>query len=139
MWKGHNKNAICWVFYCVNDGKDDGGNPQVMKCLLGYIIFLHAPSPNTKERKALTTYYKTYERFCSRTPCQTDRRTDVVNLYIRPPSLSMSLSLSQKAQDFVSLSLSLSLCKQSLTCTALSPSLRPPFSGTSVVAKPWFF
>jgi hypothetical protein len=24
-------------------------------------FFLHAPSPNTKERKALTTYYKTYE------------------------------------------------------------------------------
>ncbi len=45
----------------MNDGKDDGGNPQVMKCLLGYINFLHAPSPNTKERKALTTYYKTYE------------------------------------------------------------------------------
>jgi hypothetical protein len=45
----------------VNDGKDDGGNPQVMKCLLGYISFLDTPSPNTKERKALTTYYKTYE------------------------------------------------------------------------------
>ncbi len=61
MWRGHNKNAICWVFYCVNDGKDDGGNPQVIKCLLGYISFLHAHSPNTKERKALTTNYKTYE------------------------------------------------------------------------------
>ncbi len=45
----------------MNDGKDDGGNPQVMKCLLGYINFLHAPSPNIKQRKALTTYYKTYE------------------------------------------------------------------------------
>jgi hypothetical protein len=20
-WRGHNKNAICWVFYCVNDDK----------------------------------------------------------------------------------------------------------------------
>jgi hypothetical protein len=45
----------------MNDGKDDGGNPQVMKCLLGYINFLHALSPNTKERKALTTYDKMYE------------------------------------------------------------------------------
>jgi hypothetical protein len=45
----------------VNDGKDDGGNPQVMKCLVGYINFLHAPSPNTKERKTFTTYYITYE------------------------------------------------------------------------------
>ncbi len=45
----------------MNDGKDDGGNPQVMKCLLGYISFLHVLSLNTKERKTLTTYYKTYE------------------------------------------------------------------------------
>ncbi len=20
-WKGHNKNALCWSFYCVNDNK----------------------------------------------------------------------------------------------------------------------
>jgi len=45
----------------VNDGKDDGGNPQVIKCLLGYISFLHAHSLNTEERKVLITYYKTYE------------------------------------------------------------------------------
>jgi hypothetical protein len=31
IWRGHNKNAICWAFYCVNDGKDvDEGSPQVM-------------------------------------------------------------------------------------------------------------
>ncbi len=22
IWKGHNKNAICWAFYCVNDDKE---------------------------------------------------------------------------------------------------------------------
>jgi len=22
MWKGHNRNALCWSFYCVNGGKD---------------------------------------------------------------------------------------------------------------------
>jgi hypothetical protein len=21
IWRGHNNNAICWAFYCVNDDK----------------------------------------------------------------------------------------------------------------------
>ncbi len=24
-WKGHNRNTLCWAFYCVNDGKDIDG------------------------------------------------------------------------------------------------------------------
>jgi len=24
-WKVHNKNTLCWAFYCVNDGKDVDG------------------------------------------------------------------------------------------------------------------
>ncbi len=32
-----------------------------MGAILQVINFLHAPSLNTKERKGLTTYYKTYE------------------------------------------------------------------------------
>jgi hypothetical protein len=71
-------------------------------------------------------------------------------LILAPPSLStsLSLSLSQKAQDSVSLPLSvrpfLSQKAQdfvplslflSLTCAALSPSLRPTFSRTSAVTR----
>jgi hypothetical protein len=22
FWRGHNKNSLCWAFYCVNDGKE---------------------------------------------------------------------------------------------------------------------
>jgi hypothetical protein len=23
IWRGHNRNSLCWAFYCVNDGKED--------------------------------------------------------------------------------------------------------------------
>ncbi len=60
-WKGHDRNAICWAFYCVNDDKKiDPRNLQVMRCLLCYNNLVHARNPNIKKRKGLITYYKTY-------------------------------------------------------------------------------
>ncbi len=33
-WRGHNKNAICWIFYWVNgDKKVDPTNLPVMRCV----------------------------------------------------------------------------------------------------------
>jgi hypothetical protein len=59
--KGYNKNAICWVFYCVNDDKEvDPTNPEVMKYVFCYNNLMYAFNPNTKERKWLMTYFKTY-------------------------------------------------------------------------------
>jgi hypothetical protein len=61
IWKGHNKNATCWAFCCMNDDKKiDLGNLQVMRCLLCYNSLMHVNNLNTKERKWLITYYKTY-------------------------------------------------------------------------------
>jgi hypothetical protein len=31
IWKGYNRNALCWVFFCVNDKKKvDNKNNQLM-------------------------------------------------------------------------------------------------------------
>jgi hypothetical protein len=61
IWRGHNKNAICWVLYCVNDDKEiNPRNPRIVKCLFCYGSLMHALNPNTKERKGLITYYRTY-------------------------------------------------------------------------------
>ncbi len=55
-------NAICWAFYCVNDGKDlDGGSPQIFKMY----VFLHQScacsySKHKRKKKGLITYYETY-------------------------------------------------------------------------------
>jgi hypothetical protein len=33
MWKNHNRNAICWAFYCINDNqKVDVKDSQTMRC-----------------------------------------------------------------------------------------------------------
>jgi hypothetical protein len=58
----HNISTNCWVFYCLNDGKDvDGGSPQIMRCMYFYTNHVHAPIPSTKKgKKNLITYYKTY-------------------------------------------------------------------------------
>jgi hypothetical protein len=54
IWKGHNMNAICWAFYCKNDGENvDGGSFQVMICLFCYTNFVHVSNPSTKENKVL--------------------------------------------------------------------------------------
>jgi hypothetical protein len=52
IWKGHNRNLICWAFYCVNDDrKIDLGNPQAMRCLFCYNSCMRAFNPNTKNKK----------------------------------------------------------------------------------------
>jgi len=51
-WKGHKGNAICYIFYCVNDDKEvDLGNLQVTRCLFCYNSPMHALNPNTKRKK----------------------------------------------------------------------------------------
>jgi hypothetical protein len=36
-WRGHNKNSLCWAFYCVDDGKEvEVASHQVMRCILCY-------------------------------------------------------------------------------------------------------
>ncbi len=35
MWKDHNRNALFWSFYYVDDGKDvKGKSPQIMRCII---------------------------------------------------------------------------------------------------------
>jgi len=47
-------NVICWVFYCVNDGKDvDGSSPQITICMCFYTNHVHALIPITKKRKKI--------------------------------------------------------------------------------------
>ncbi len=34
MWRDHNRNALCWSFQYVDDGKDvEGKSPQIMRCI----------------------------------------------------------------------------------------------------------
>ncbi len=48
-------------FYYVNDGKEVNlGNPQIMRRLFYHGSLVHALNPNTKERKGLIAYYRTY-------------------------------------------------------------------------------
>jgi hypothetical protein len=60
--KGHNKNSLCWAFYCVNDWKEvEVASHQVMKCILCHDSEVNIPNARTKERKGLINYYKTYD------------------------------------------------------------------------------
>jgi len=35
FWKGNNRNALCWAFYCVNDNKEVNVTTfQTMHCIL---------------------------------------------------------------------------------------------------------
>jgi hypothetical protein len=55
-------HALCWIFYCVNDGKDvERGSLQMMKCILCYNSVMNALNPRTKKLKGLITYYKSME------------------------------------------------------------------------------
>ncbi len=45
----------------MNDRKEiEAASHQVMRCILRYDNVVNIPSPRMKERKWLTTYYKTY-------------------------------------------------------------------------------
>jgi hypothetical protein len=60
MCKGHNKNVLCWAFYCVTDAKKvEKASHQIMKCTLCYVNLVNVLNMRTKERKRLITYYKT--------------------------------------------------------------------------------
>jgi hypothetical protein len=60
-WKRHNRNFLCWAFYCVNVGKEvEDASHQVMKYILCYDSVVNIPNAKTKEKKGLITYYKTY-------------------------------------------------------------------------------
>ncbi len=56
-WKGHNRNATCWAFYCVNNNKEvDMKFPQNMKCIFCYISLLLVSNLKTQARKCLSLY-----------------------------------------------------------------------------------
>jgi hypothetical protein len=45
FWRGHNKNSLCWAFYCVNDGKKvEVASHQVMRCILCYDSVVNIPN-----------------------------------------------------------------------------------------------
>jgi hypothetical protein len=51
FWRGHNRNSLCWAFYCVNDGKEvEVAAHQVMRCILCYDNVVNIPNARTKER-----------------------------------------------------------------------------------------
>jgi hypothetical protein len=80
-WKGQKRNAIYYIFLCVNDDKEvDLGNLQVMRCLFCYNNPMHALNLNTKERKLLITYYKTYGISTLKKHVDNDHATIVKNL-----------------------------------------------------------
>jgi hypothetical protein len=51
IWKGYNRNAICWAFYFVNENKDvDPKNLPVKSCLFCYnSLIMCIFNPNIKE------------------------------------------------------------------------------------------
>jgi hypothetical protein len=39
FWRGNNRNALCWAFYCVNDNKEiNVTTPQTMVVFFATII-----------------------------------------------------------------------------------------------------
>jgi hypothetical protein len=60
-WKlGHNRNATCWPFYCVNDNKKvDVKFLQIMKYILCYINPMLVSNIKTQAKKNLILYNTT--------------------------------------------------------------------------------
>jgi len=57
-WKGHDRNAMCWSFFIVNDNNIiDGSKPQIMRCMICHVCFVLC-NPRTKERRGIVTYSK---------------------------------------------------------------------------------
>jgi hypothetical protein len=57
-WRGHNRNALCWSFYIVNDNNIiDGSKLQIMRCMICCVNFV-LYNPRTKERRRIITYSK---------------------------------------------------------------------------------
>jgi hypothetical protein len=48
FWRRHNKNSLCWAFYCVNDWKEvEIASHQVMRCILCYDNVIYFPNIRT--------------------------------------------------------------------------------------------
>jgi hypothetical protein len=56
--EGHNRNALCWSFYIVNDNNIiDGSKLQIMRCMICCVNFV-LYNPRTKGRRRIITYSK---------------------------------------------------------------------------------
>jgi hypothetical protein len=54
FWKGNNKNALWWAFYCVNDNKEvNVTTPQTMHCILCHNNPILNLNPKIQARKWL--------------------------------------------------------------------------------------
>ncbi len=75
-WRPHNKNALCWSFYCVNDNlKANFDIHQMMCCLLCHsqpIVYMNS---RKQLRKGLVTYYKTSGITCLQKHLDVDHST----------------------------------------------------------------
>jgi hypothetical protein len=64
-WHPHNRNALCWSFYCVNENPKVNLNVlQIMRCLLCHsqpVVFMNS---RKQLKKGLVTYYKTRNITC---------------------------------------------------------------------------
>jgi len=57
-WKMHDRNALCWSFYIVNDNNIvDGSKFQNMRCMICHVNFVPF-NPRTKKRRGFITYSK---------------------------------------------------------------------------------
>jgi hypothetical protein len=64
-WRPHNRNAICWSFYSVNDNsKVNLYVPQMMHCLLCYFQPIISMNSRKRLRKRLISYYNTSDITC---------------------------------------------------------------------------
>jgi hypothetical protein len=55
-WKGHDRNALCWSIFIVNDNNIvDGSKPQIMKCMIHHVNFV-LYNLRTKEQRKIITY-----------------------------------------------------------------------------------
>jgi hypothetical protein len=59
-WKGHDRNALYWTFFIVNDNNIvDGSKPHIMRCMIcheNFVIY----NPRIKERGGIITYFNKY-------------------------------------------------------------------------------
>jgi hypothetical protein len=60
FWKGNNKNALCWAFYCLNDNKEiNVATFQIMHCIPCHNNPILNVNPKIQARKGLIIYNTT--------------------------------------------------------------------------------
>jgi hypothetical protein len=70
FWRGNNKNALCWAFYCVNDNKEVNViASQTMCCILCQNNQILNVNPKIQVRKGLIRYNR-YNGICIEETCQ---------------------------------------------------------------------